>query len=154
MIFYFPNLDTLRLAITSGVVPPEVSLAPAVAGFDDAGHLWLEPAALLPRGLQAGLGRLGVKVVKSNGASLTTEVSCWPQVLPVQRGPAPDFTAQTPVLFELSETGQLPALVGEILRLGNDRQGFRWLQEPGAKGQDGHALLRVIGPPYYSLLRA
>src|SRR5262249_6714789 len=29
---------------------------------------------------------------------------------------------------------------------------FRWLQEDGNK--DGRALLRVVGPPYYSLLRA
>src|SRR5262249_19692422 len=41
-------------------------------------------------------------------------------------------------------------VVNEILRLGNDRQGFRRL------GEDDQArvLLRVIGPPYYSLLRA
>src|SRR5262249_2830437 len=38
------------------------------------------------------------------------------------------------------------------LRLGNDRQGFRYLQD-GADG-DGRALLRIVGPPYYSLLRA
>ena len=36
------------------------------------------------------------------------------------------------------------------MRLGNDRQGFRWFCD----GSDGPALLRVIGPPYYSLLRA
>src|SRR5262249_55509481 len=36
------------------------------------------------------------------------------------------------------------------LRLGNDRQGFRWLQGDGRP----RALLRVVGPPYYALLRA
>ena len=39
-----------------------------------------------------------------------------------------------------------------MLRLGNDRQGFRWLAADD--GDDERVLLRVIGPPYYTLLRA
>src|SRR5205085_408102 len=32
---------------------------------------------------------------------------------------------------------------------------YRWLEEVGArKGEEARALLRVVGPPYYSLLRA
>src|SRR5262249_43869538 len=34
-----------------------------------------------------------------------------------------------------------------------DRMTYRWLDEPAAKGE-GRALLRVVGPPYYALLRA
>ena len=38
-----------------------------------------------------------------------------------------------------------------MLRLGNDRQSFRWLSD----GDAGHALLHIVrGPPYYTLLRA
>ena len=41
----------------------------------------------------------------------------------------------------------------EMLRLGNDRQGFRWFAAPG-EAETKRVLLRVIGPPYYTLLRA
>src|SRR5262249_24779362 len=41
----------------------------------------------------------------------------------------------------------------EMLRLGNDRQGFRWFAAPG-EPDNKRVLLRVIGPPYYTLLRA
>lgn len=150
MILYFPDLDTLRLALTSGAVPTSVSLAPAVAAVEDAGPLWLQPAVAVPRAAQAELRRLGVQMVKENGALLAEEVSCWPQLLPVRRAELPALTPQTPVLFELSNTKQLPELVGEMLRLGNDRQGFRWLED----GTDTRVLLRVVGPPYYTLLRA
>src|SRR5262249_549963 len=39
-----------------------------------------------------------------------------------------------------------------MLRLGNDRQSFRYLT--GADAENERILLRVIGPPYYTLLRA
>src|SRR5262249_18295607 len=97
---------------------------------------------------------LGVQLKKTSGADLSIDVCCWLQVLPVERSSPADAAGQpspqAPVLFELSHSDQLAELVGEILRLGNDRQGFRWL----ANGSAATGLLRVIGPPYYSLLRA
>jgi hypothetical protein len=54
------------------------------------------------------------------------------------------------VLFELRPTSLLAEFAGEMLRLGNDRQGFRILGDDASE----FALLRVIGPPYYTLLRA
>ena len=54
------------------------------------------------------------------------------------------------MLFDLAEPRQLPDLVAEILRQGNDRQSFCHV----ASGDATRALLRVVGPPYYSLLRA
>ena len=58
----------------------------------------------------------------------------------------PAVTAQTPVLFELPDVTGLAGLVGEMLRLGNDRQSLRMVA--------GSPVLRVVGPPYYTLLRA
>src|SRR5438270_164909 len=46
---FFPNLDALRLALASGLVPTTVARAPARAGFGDHGHLWLEPDELPSR---------------------------------------------------------------------------------------------------------
>jgi hypothetical protein len=150
MLLHFPNLDTLQLALTSGTVPRAVSLAPVAAVFAEPA-VWVEPSAALPRGVQGDLRRLGVQATKSADPSgVRIELGCWPQLLPLRKTEPPALTGQTPVLFELHDTAQLPELVGEILRLGNDRQSFRWLESGGRE----LALLRVLGPPYYALLRA
>jgi hypothetical protein len=151
MVFYFPDSDTLRLALTSGAVPAAVSATPVRAGFGPDGEYWVEPSVALPRAAQRELARLGVNAAKGLEKHLTDTLTCWLQLFPLQRQAAPPApSAQTPVLFELPDAKQLPAIAGEILRLGNDRQGFRGL----AGDDDPHALLRVVGPPYYSLLRA
>jgi len=151
MIYHFPNLDTLRLVITSGLVAPEITLAPAKGGLDDAGRVWLEPSAAVPKKALPALRKLGVETREGNAAQPAEDVCCWLQLLPVQRDSVePVLSSQAPVLFELTGTAQLAELVGEMLRLGNDRQSLRWLKE----GRQERVLLRVIGPPYYSLLRA
>jgi hypothetical protein len=150
MILHFPNFDTLRVALSSGAVPQAVSLAPALAGFDGQGQIWVTPSEPLPSEALAQLRRLGGHVRKTAAVPLDQPVSCWPQLLPVTRDPAAGtLTDKTPVLFELSEE-ELPGLVTEILRLGNDRQSFR----PLTTGDQTRVLLRVTGPPYYSVLRA
>ena len=152
MIYEFPDLDTLQLVITNGVVPTEVSLAPAAGALADGGRIRLEPSVAVPKKAQTALRKLGVVAseTKANGTP-AEEVSCWPQMLPVTREPGvPNLSAQAPVLFELAEPTLLAGFVGEMLRLGNDRQAFRWLKD----GKHERVLLRVIGPPYYSLLRA
>jgi hypothetical protein len=154
MILKFPNLETLQLALTTGVIPANVLGARAVAGFGDDDELWVEPSVALPRGAQTALRNLGGQVCKTSAASFSTEVSSWLELLPLQPDPnALDDLSQTPVLFELAGGEELSRLVIEIMRLGNDRQKFHWL-EAGKGEETGRALLHVIGPPYYSLLRA
>jgi hypothetical protein len=154
MILLFPDLDTLRLALTSGTVTADVTLAPAAVSFDAEGRVYLEPTVNLSRAAAKNLDRLGVKGSKRHAGDAPQEVSCWPQVLPVAREAAPPaLSNQAPVLFELERAEDLPALVTEMLRLGNDRQGFRWFAAPG-EPDTKRVLLRVIGPPYYTLLRA
>ena len=76
------------------------------------------------------------------------------QILPVVREPGtPNLSSNAAVLFELESADDLPTLVTEMLRLGNDRQAFRWFADP-TDGEARRVLLRVIGPPYYTLLRA
>jgi hypothetical protein len=151
MIFLFPDYDTLQLAITSAVVPPAVSLAPVLAGVDEANHPWLEPTVKLPRTLPDLLRKLGVKTLQAQ-PSAGAELVNWLQALPLHKqAESPQIESQIPVLFELHDANQLPVIVQEMLRLSNDRQSFRWLQEDG---KSGTVLLRVIGPPYYTLLRA
>src|SRR5262249_20808035 len=155
MILKFPDLDTFRLALTAGAVPAAVSQTAASAGFDEQGQVWVDTPGSLPRASQNELRRLGVQVCRSSGASLTTDVTCWSELIPLVPDPTPpERPEQTPVLFDLSGGADLARLVIEILRLGNDRQTYRWLEESAGKGANGpcRALLRVVGPPYYSLL--
>ena len=154
MIIRFPDLKTLQLALTSGAVPPDVAQKPAVAGFGEEEQVWVETAAKLPAAAQRELKRHGALVCRSSGAALSTEVSCWLELLPLVPGDTPiDVLEQSPVLFDVSSGEELSRIILEMLRLGNDRQSYRWLEET-SNGESGRALLRVVGPPYYSLLRA
>jgi hypothetical protein len=150
MILLFPDLHTLQLALTSGAVPASVSLAPTAAALDDQGQVWLQPSVAPSRSALAELRRLKVQTPRTSAVPLTEQYHCWLQVFPVQ--PTGDRTLppeHAPVLFDLP-AGQFGTVATEILRLGNDRQSFRHLE-----GKDGErVLLRVIGPPYYTLLRA
>jgi hypothetical protein len=154
MILLFPDLDTVRLALTSNLVPTDLTLAPAAVSTDAQGKVYVEPSVALPRGLEGTLKRIGVKGSKRHGSEAVEEVACWPQILPaVKDGAPPQLSSQAAVLFELASADDLPALVTEMLRLGNDRQSFRWFAAPGEE-DSARVLLRVVGPPYYTLLRA
>jgi hypothetical protein len=154
MILLFPDLDTLRLALTGSVVPTDVTLAPAAVSFGDQGWIYVEPTVTLSRAVTKSLDRLGVKGSKRHANDTPHEVTSWVQILPLAREPGtPQLSSQGTVLFELASADDMPTLVGEMLRLGNDRQAFRWFADP-SEGDARRVLLRVIGPPYYTLLRA
>jgi hypothetical protein len=152
MILLFPDADTLKLALTGTIVGPDVTLAPAILTIDSQGRLYVEPDATLSRATMRNLDRIGVKGCKRHGSNAPEKVANWLQIVPlVKEAGSPELSSQTPVLFELESGDDLPDLVSEMLRLGNDRQSFRWFDD-----DDGSArvLLRVLGPPYYTLLRA
>lgn len=155
MILKFPDLNTLRLALINGAIPVTTAQTAAAVGTDDEGQCWVDTTASLSRTSQADLKRLGVATVRTWGAPLRTEVACWAEILPLEHDRYPvERLEGTPVLFELPSGEQLARLVIEMLRLGNDRQGFRWLEDPADQNAAPRALLRVVGPPYYTLLRA
>jgi hypothetical protein len=151
MVLIFPNHESLRLALTSGAISPSISRTAALAALDEQGRLIVQPTVTIPRAKLGELQRLGIESTKSASLPLAEQVFCWPQLLPIRAGERsvarPD---QTPVLFDLP-VEQLGNVATEILRLGNNRQSFRTLEKDGAPSR---VLLRVIGPPYYTLLRA
>lgn len=153
MIFQFPDLETFRLAVTSAQVPPEVSAAPAEVAFGADGRPSVRAVSgIPPKPMQNALKKLGVRQGKEHYSEAVLTVECWPQVLPVSKvGVPPEVTSNTPVLFEMP-VEDMPAVVTEMLRLGNDRQSFRTLAPANGKGE--RVFLKVIGPPYYTLLRA
>jgi hypothetical protein len=152
MILKFPDFATLRLALTSGAIPPGVAATGARSGAAADGSLWVETDEALSRSTQSELKKLGVGILRANGESIGNTVGSWAELLPLQAHPLKsERDGQTPVLFDVPTGAALSDLVSEMLRLGNDRQSFRWLEDDSHQSR---ALLRVVGPPYYSLLRA
>jgi cellulose synthase operon protein C len=142
---FFPNLDALRLALTSGLVPAAVARAPARAGFDTHGHLWLEADGLPVREALTALGRFGVIVLGSPGVR-TQPVRCWAELLPVRRVERP---LGGPVLFDLPDQ-QLAALVARLRRGAETPVGVRLLPEP----HEGRAWVTAYALPTAVLLWA
>ncbi|MFO0798944.1 MAG: hypothetical protein U0804_15865 [Gemmataceae bacterium] len=152
MILHFPDPEAVRLALTSGLVPADVTLAPAAVSTDAHGRLYVEPTPSISKTTLKVLDRLGVKGSKRHGSDDIRKVGSWVELVPLAKeAGTPEVASGAAVLFELPSADDLPAVVTELLRLGNDRQGFRWF---AADGDDTRVLLRVIGPPYYTLLRA
>ncbi|HXD85189.1 MAG TPA: hypothetical protein VN641_01765, partial [Urbifossiella sp.] len=151
MILLFPNADTLKLALASSIVGHEVTLAPATLSTDAHGRFYVEPSIDLSRTTAKNLDRIGVKGSKRHGSTSPEPVANWLQIVPLQKvSGTPVLASQAPVLFELESADDLPVLVSEMLRLGNDKQSLRWFEAECAS----RVLLRVLGPPYYTLLRA
>ena len=102
---FFPNLSALRLVLASGLVPKELTHAPAAAGFDPHGRLWLELPELPSREIIATLARVGVQAL--GGAGVPTEpVRCWAELLHLRKSVEP--------------------LPGTILFVGPDREAARF----------------------------
>ncbi|MFO0810392.1 MAG: hypothetical protein U0746_17345 [Gemmataceae bacterium] len=154
---FFADLDALRLALASGAVPPAVARAPARAGFDAAGRLWLQPTAPLPRDAVAALARLGAAVQGASGIDLTEDVPCWPHLLPL----VPiDGEAPAAVLFELPDAERLPQLTAELRRLGAGKVVCRIAPDhendqakPSHGNGWGQAYVLAERPPFATLLR-
>jgi len=150
MQLYFPNRETLRAALTSGAVTRTVASAPAEAAFGSGGELWIKPAKPVSKTRLTQLEQLGASRAEGS-RSYTVQASCWQQVLPAQPSSrAAQYDAGAFVLFDLHGQQQFNDFVTEMLRLDNDRQSYRVLNQNGAM----RTLLHVKGPPYYTLLRA
>ena len=123
--FFFPNLDAIRVAVASGLVPVEIALAPAAAGFDNHGGVWLETDATPSRESLAALARFGVQIL--GVASVPTRsVHCWADVLLLRECVT---TAGGRTLFELPDR-RLAAFVARLRRLHQAPVGVRLLPEP------------------------
>jgi hypothetical protein len=150
-VFQFPSDEALLFALSAGLVPPAVAASPARVGRID-GRPWLAPAAPLPELVAASLARIGVENVSSTVPG--RDIEHWLEAVALRPDPAPpSVTDRTPVLFEVSDATSLAPLVAELMRLGNDRQAIRRIVRPHSGGAVS-TLLRVVGPPYYTLLQA
>ncbi len=148
MILRFPSIEAFQLALTSGVVAESVQGTPARLAIDQPALL-IEPSCTISRAMMAELSRLGVEKKRSVKGDYRS-LHCWHEAVPLSASVDAPWSDKTEVLFEISDRQQLATMVAEMLRLGNDRQSFRYLDEDGTEV----ALLRVTAPPYYTLLRA
>lgn len=139
------------MALTSAAVPEAVRQTPVRFAYDERSGLWLHTSAALSSAAQAELRKLGVVFPRRAKVEPTEEAASWLQALPVERADGlVQIGPKTPVLFEFAAEGQLAEVAVEMLRLGNDRQGYCCADA----GPQTRAWLRVLGPPYYTLLRA
>ncbi|MCE9564817.1 MAG: hypothetical protein K8U57_22515 [Planctomycetes bacterium] len=141
---FFPNLNALRIALASGLVPVEISQSPADAGFDVHGRLWLEPTESLPREALAALARVGVQALGDAGVQ-TTPISCWAELLPLQ---ADAERPLGPVLFLVPEK-QLARFTAKLRRASRSSFGVL-LPDLG----DGVGWVTVAQPPAELLTEA
>ena len=138
MIFRFPNLETLQLSIAGGLIPADMALSAAKVAFVENGSILVESSVKLNKKAATDLSKLNVTGTSKLPDNVES-VTCWPQILPLKKLVSPPVLAsQSAVLFEL-ESKDLAVLVGEIIRLGNDRLSYRWLP-------NNRVLLRVVGP--------
>lgn len=155
-LLLFPTADLFRLALSQPILPHSITQLPVNACKDEQGRFWVEQSPLALGHALNELLALGVKMIDQPQTIQLQPLTCWLQLIDLEPDPKGMITnEQTPVLFQITGAGFLAQLSGEILRLGNDRQMYRWMESPDLKSSaDGMALLRVIGPPYYSLLSA
>jgi hypothetical protein len=145
---FFPSEEALRLALTSGLVPAEVQVAPARVHRTEAGGLLVTPEAPLARPQVKALAEFGIRIEEeASGDGMA--VSCWAETLPLRRTPGLDVPTG-PVLFLPADERELLPLAGELLRLGCDRQELCLSGSGAGRG----ALLRAVAPPYFTLTRA
>jgi hypothetical protein len=149
MILDFPSYDAFQLTLASGLIPAEMLSSKVRFGVTEKGRVFVECKEKLTRDSISALVDLGIAKRRTGVKLLTETASCWMEILPLQQT---DIIAgeRLPVVFDLPSGEAVGEVVTEMLRLGNDRQSYRVL----VNGDSSRVLLRVTGPPYYSLLRA
>ena len=75
MILQFPDTDTFRLAVTTGIVPADVVLAPARVSAAADGRLYVETDAKLTRKAADDLKRL--TVVPAHRTTIRSSATAW-----------------------------------------------------------------------------
>jgi len=166
----FPSEESLWVAITSAIVPEAVQARPARAWRDtsEEGGLFVAPEGPLPKAAVTALGNAGVALHEVEPPPSARAASFWAELVRPRRVGEPTAAKKKrdgggisssakesgaldgPVLFvlapgESSRRGALD-LMGELLRLGCDRQEVRTV--------DGRAYVRAVAPPYYTAVRA
>ncbi|WP_342381325.1 hypothetical protein NVS55_16840 [Myxococcus stipitatus] len=149
----FPTEEALHLALTSRLIPPEVQAAPAQHRRTADGAVYVTPQKPLPKPVLAQLGSLGIRSEPAAPPGASPAL-CWAELVPPRRVAVESAPSGAVLFLPKSAEGLLP-LAGELLRLGCDRQEACFAQAPGGDGGPRQrAMLRTVGPPYFTLTGA
>lgn len=137
-VWRFPNLNAFQAALSA--LPVELLVRPVHAALVDGAVIVEADADLAPVGA----------VQAPSTPSLAT-CSCWAEVIPVHQTADPGAVAMALFVFEGEHTEAAALeLASEMVRLGCDRQDLMVVH-----GNDAPCtVIRVSGPPYYTVLRA
>jgi hypothetical protein len=164
----FPSEESLWVAITSAMIPEAVQARPARAWREtsERGGLFVAPEAALSKAAVSTLQNAGIKLEEADPPPSARTASFWAELVRPRRAGEPGAASKKrretmsssgkevgaldgPVVFVLDADragrGALD-LMGELLRLGCDRQEVRTV--------DGRAYVRAVAPPYYTAVRA
>lgn len=118
---FFPNIDALRLALASGIIPAEVARQ-RVTAADTPGGYWVSTGSKLAKESVAALAHIGVRSFAAPAELRWRDFPCWAAVLPLK--PIGDDSSTEPVLFELPTVG-LAHFLQELMRCGTPWESFR-----------------------------
>ena len=154
MIYHFPSLEVLNLVLRSQTLPGAVQVTPCKAHCSSTNEIWVDTAQKMTAATVKVLNQFGVTRVKKieapHGEQLSTiQATCWQQLIPLHRSSSDQSLDARTVLFRVASVEKFTALASEMLRLGNDRIGYRAIQ---TESSEEVMLLRVIEPPYYTLV--
>lgn len=141
----FENEEALRVALTSGLIPPEVQECAACAAAGEDGAIAIAPAAPLAEATLRALRRAGVRVGEPVGEG-ARPIRCWAEAVTVERAGDSTEPASGLCLFLLPDGASTLGLAGEMLRLGCDRLHCCFDAADGSA-----ALIRAVDPPYYTV---
>ncbi|MEZ6140646.1 MAG: hypothetical protein R3B84_08750 [Zavarzinella sp.] len=149
MIITFPNLNTLEQCLRTGAIPEEIVVAPVKYLFENEIVL-VEPSSWSrAKNVTDALADLGVVANAGKLSSSAAQHPNWLHLVPLKKNPKADSQPLKEIIFQLAPT-ESTAIVQELLRLGNDRISY-WQT---SVGENNYVYLRVIEPPYYTVLRA
>ncbi len=141
--FLFADETTLQVALTTGLVPAELAATAAGCRREADGTFLVFPFVRIGRRVSQALAAAGV-VACSQDREPERHADCWAQLLPARRtGTEPP---RGPILFLAPPAASCLELGAEMLRLGCDRQDFRF-----SRSESEPLLLRAVDPPYYTV---
>ncbi len=139
----FRDDDALRVAIMSGLCPPEIQAKGAQVARGANGAVFVAPDVALPAAAIEALRKVGV-IVDATLPDDAKSVTCWAEALALTKA----TITETPSLVLLTSPDRegIINLAAELLRLGCERQELIVTPQGG--------ILRALDPPTYTVVRA
>lgn len=144
--FVFPTVETLQIALSSGLVPVAAQASGVGVAREADGRVIVTPSRPLDADAARALRMAGVTTTDRVAGRAA---SCWAEAVPLVRD-AGEAGGRGVVLIAVSDVDGALGVAAEMLRLGCDRQQLAFFEGEGG----ATALIRVADPPFWTLSRA